>query len=628
MRIHLTAGIRLEAGGRTFTGGELRGRLGRLAFVFLVAEHRRPVSRDELAEVLWEDAPPPTWEKGVTVAISRLRAALTGGGVDGRLLTNAFGCYQLHLPAGTWVDIEEASNETRLGEAALGSGSPRDALTHATRAASLARGEFMTGEDGRWVRTTRNELRAIRVRALDCLAATHFRCGDVLSALQCAGEIVALEPYRESAYVHLMRAHAAAGDRAEALRLYERCRLILSEELGVSPSPATESAYLDILRATAATTPPTVPVPPAPQAFPVPSAPPLEGTRDAPREPTVSATDRAAAATVRRVAGRHRRHVAVAAVLLPLVASAATAIVAGNRSGSSSPVVLPGVDTVARIASSADAFSLAVKVGQRPSGVVVSHGKVWVINYDSRTLWWLDPVTGATLGERAVGGVPTGIAAAGEAIWVTTEFGLLDGSDGSLLRFDDTTGEASPPVRMVDGIGAITADSDVLWATDANDDTVVPIDAVTRTVGAPIHVGRQPAGVAAHDGFVWVANSLDGTVSRVDAAKLSVVATYDVPGATALAADARGVWVVSRALGTVTRIDPISGGVITTIKVGGDPTGVATDGSSVWVSIGGSHDVARIDAATDRVVATLHVAGNPDAVAAGGGGVWIAVGGV
>ena len=46
-----------------------------------------------------------------------------------------------------------------------------------------------------------------------------------------------------------MRAHAAVGNRAEALRVYERCRSLLSEELGVPPSSQTEAVYLDILTA-------------------------------------------------------------------------------------------------------------------------------------------------------------------------------------------------------------------------------------------------------------------------------------------------------------------------------------------------------------------------------------------
>jgi DNA-binding SARP family transcriptional activator len=63
-----------------------------------------------------------------------------------------------------------------------------------------------------------------------------------------AAEIVALEPFRETGYQQLMRMHAAAGNRAEALRVFANCHELLREELGVSPSPRTEAVFLEILR--------------------------------------------------------------------------------------------------------------------------------------------------------------------------------------------------------------------------------------------------------------------------------------------------------------------------------------------------------------------------------------------
>ena len=44
-----------------------------------------------------------------------------------------------------------------------------------------------------------------------------------------------------------MEAHVAAGNRAEALRVYERCRRLLADELGAYPSPETESIYRGLL---------------------------------------------------------------------------------------------------------------------------------------------------------------------------------------------------------------------------------------------------------------------------------------------------------------------------------------------------------------------------------------------
>ena len=43
--------------------------------------------------------------------------------------------------------------------------------------------------------------------------------------------------------------HAAAGNRAEALRVYANCRKLFREELGAEPSEQTATVFLDILRA-------------------------------------------------------------------------------------------------------------------------------------------------------------------------------------------------------------------------------------------------------------------------------------------------------------------------------------------------------------------------------------------
>lgn len=41
--------------------------------------------------------------------------------------------------------------------------------------------------------------------------------------------------------------HAAAGNGAEALWVYERCRDLISRELGVLPSPETRTIHAEVL---------------------------------------------------------------------------------------------------------------------------------------------------------------------------------------------------------------------------------------------------------------------------------------------------------------------------------------------------------------------------------------------
>lgn len=93
----------------------------------------------------------------------------------------------------------------------------------------------------------RARLRETLVRALDCLAEVNRLSGDSAAAIRAAEELIVLEPFRETGYRRLMQAHIAAGNRAEALRVYERCRHLLAEELGAYPSPETESIYRGLL---------------------------------------------------------------------------------------------------------------------------------------------------------------------------------------------------------------------------------------------------------------------------------------------------------------------------------------------------------------------------------------------
>jgi branched-chain amino acid transport system substrate-binding protein len=76
-----------------------------------------------------------------------------------------------------------------------------------------------------------------------------FGAGDFAEAVRHGEEVIRLEPFRESGYRRLMEAHAAAGNPAEALRVYEGCRRFLADELGAYPSPETEAVYLEVLRA-------------------------------------------------------------------------------------------------------------------------------------------------------------------------------------------------------------------------------------------------------------------------------------------------------------------------------------------------------------------------------------------
>jgi DNA-binding SARP family transcriptional activator len=67
-------------------------------------------------------------------------------------------------------------------------------------------------------------------------------------AVEAAKEVVQREPFRETGHQLLMRAYAASGNRADALRAYEKCRKLISEELGADPAPETQAIHRRVLR--------------------------------------------------------------------------------------------------------------------------------------------------------------------------------------------------------------------------------------------------------------------------------------------------------------------------------------------------------------------------------------------
>ncbi len=249
LRISLTGVLTLQSEGYYTDESLLGGNQGRLLWAFLVAERHRAVERDELAEVLWPNELPASWEPSLRTVVSKVRRSFASAGLPADdVLTHAFGCYQLHLPDDTLVDIEELVRDVERAEHALRSANHAAVADPAERAAAVASSAFLPGSAAPWVERKRAELRSWLVRALEALAEGQLATGDPAAAVGPASEALTVEPFRESAVRSLMRAHQGCGNTAEGLRCYERCREMLADELGVDPSPQTEAIYLELLR--------------------------------------------------------------------------------------------------------------------------------------------------------------------------------------------------------------------------------------------------------------------------------------------------------------------------------------------------------------------------------------------
>ena len=251
VRFYLTGRVLIEAGPLIVDEAELGGRQGRLLLAYVVLERRRPAPLEDLIDLLWPADPPAAAQVSVRALVSKLRRSLDRAGLPHDALTTASGCLYLRLPGNTaaWVDFESAATAVDAAEGRLRSGRPADAFAFATTANAVSARDFLPGEAAPWAVARRGELRGIRIRAMEAIIDIMCRLKQWPVAVKVAEDLVALEPLRETAYIWLMRADAGAGNRAEALQAYHRCRSILGEELGVSPSSELESVFESMLRA-------------------------------------------------------------------------------------------------------------------------------------------------------------------------------------------------------------------------------------------------------------------------------------------------------------------------------------------------------------------------------------------
>lgn len=249
LRIYLSGRVTIEGGDRLLGPADFPGPQGQTAFAYLVSERGAPVSRAQLAEVLWPGELPPSWDGAMSAIVSKLRRLLGQAGLDATAaLSSAGGCYECRLPQGTWIDLEVAADSIHEAEAALRAGAPARAYGPSAVAHHIARRPFLPWAECRWAEERREKLRSILLRALDCRAEVYLWNHEYPLAVEAARDVVALSPFREAGYRLLMRAHAAAGNVAEALRVYEQCRRLIADELGVPPSLQTRAVHADLLR--------------------------------------------------------------------------------------------------------------------------------------------------------------------------------------------------------------------------------------------------------------------------------------------------------------------------------------------------------------------------------------------
>jgi len=192
-------------------------------------------------------------------------------------------------------------------------------------------------------------------------------------------------------------------------------------------------------------------------------------------------------------------------------------------------------------------------VGATPDHVLVAFGRIWVTTWGAGKVAVVDPRRVKVVRRIDVGQKPAGLAVRDGAVWV----GFTPVATTSIARVRPRTLEVDRVDVGVPAPRGFVAGTRDLWI-QANTGDLVHVDAKTRRVLAHLEVGRTLAqGAAAPDGTIWIPDKEQNLVFRVDPAKEQVIDSFPGgPGAYATLRAFGSMWVTSYAGSDVRRFRP------------------------------------------------------------------------
>jgi DNA-binding SARP family transcriptional activator len=217
----------------------------RVLLAALLLNSNRPISVDELAELVWDGDPPAGYTQTLRSHVMRLRRSLQAQ--DALCLQTRAPGYVLAV-ADCELDAHRFESLWQETAGNLRAGAWSAAADTAERALNLWRAQPLLDVPSQLLsQNTVPRLEQLRLQMLEFRFEAELRLGRHLVLVPQLQALVTVHPLHEGFRAQLMLALARTGRRVEALAVYRSARRVLIDELGVEPGPDMARVHQCIL---------------------------------------------------------------------------------------------------------------------------------------------------------------------------------------------------------------------------------------------------------------------------------------------------------------------------------------------------------------------------------------------
>jgi len=233
------------------------------------------------------------------------------------------------------------------------------------------------------------------------------------------------------------------------------------------------------------------------------------------------------------------------------------------------------------------------RVGKDASAIVGDGDDVWVALSDDQEIVRVDARSGKVRDRWPVPGAPRRLAVNKDGVWV----GLAPpGAGPGRLMHYDRSGRLLQNMPVDEGIGALLATDDAVWLVKRDSRVLSRLKRGSSTWTDWAELPGDVRTLRAGQGAVWAVLDQDDTVVRVDERGGHMVTSSIGRSPTQVEVAGDEVFVASRNDHTVVPLDPekmLPAGA--PIHVGLNPLAMVADDHAVWVVAVGDNSLTRID---------------------------------